>query len=138
VSSLTVYCENTANGRTRALAATYPPNSDGGSTTGGSTGQRHDGSNYNVYEYFFSFDLSELPADATVDAATLSMKASYVSAVTFTDEVYVYDWSTTVSYADHRLAAALTTLYDSGNGLFASVECRPFAELLRAIADHEG
>jgi hypothetical protein len=126
MASATVYCNNVAlDGHIGSQGASYPGTvnvaltSDGDYTCIG--GQWMESTDYLQGEYFFSFDLSGVSAGSDVSAATLSLRPYYNNSYgTETYEVYPYDFGTLEAPSDFRNAAALTSLNNSGAGLFAS------------------
>lgn len=111
--------------------ASYTPD-DGGSLAGNVADAQIpsfwdvNGGTYRVDELFFGFDLADPTsgdapaAGATINSVTLNMNLYEHGSTARTKEVYVYDWGASVDTGDWRTVSQLQTLYDSGDGLFAS------------------
>ena len=75
---------------------------------------------------FFKFDTTSIPSGSTVSAATLTVTCQNYNSLLVAGvlEVYPYIWSedgeSNVATASFRSSTNLTSLYNSGNGLFAS------------------
>lgn len=106
MSVLTVYASTNDN-HIRSSNATYTTMVNGSgfiipsaSSTTWNVGQD---TGYNAWEGFLEFDLSSLPAGATVSQVSLSLYgAADNSGTEFTIEVWVYDWGGTVDSTDWR------------------------------------
>lgn len=111
--------------------ASYTPDS-GGSLSGSSSDTTWpvfwdlNSSTYVVTQAFFGFDLTSptsgdaISAGSTVNTVTLALYLTEHGSVERVVEVFAYNWSTAVDTGDWRTAAQLTSLYNSGSGLFAS------------------
>lgn len=80
---------------------------------------------YRLHESFVSFDLSAIPADATVNAATLSAmaKSKQTSGYDFVAYVYAYDFGATLTADDWRTPTQLQAMAISAER--RSSETRP-------------
>jgi len=128
VATTTYRSTITADGRLKWDGASYTPD-DGAadaSTTNLECFWDINSGTYRVDESFLGFDLSSatsgdaIPAGATIDSVTLNLNLYEHGSIARTVDIYAYDWGETLTTADWRTVAQLQTLYDGGDGLFAS------------------